>query len=616
MRKYVIILLVFLIIFTSSCTKIEKEEPNIPANNVNDDEDKTKDENSNKDDENKESVDWLIEVYKGIYITNGDDIYYIADGYDKLYSIKKDGSEKTLIHEQERMFQVQVYNNILYVYYSVYTSVSGPSSPVIPGKIVTMNKDGSDIKELDLDIEYTKVYYPGGFFIYKDFLVLTVENLDTPYEGMNNLRDYYLYNLKNDKLVDVVKEIDMAYSPIIYNDIFYYNGYGNFDEDSKGNTLHKYNINTGEKSKIEICKTPDSLNWFYKFQIKDNFIYSMNKYGVYKDNLDGKSDTEILVRLKDENKYIVDLNITDKYIFYIIKDDNEIANDEDSLKIIVYRMNHDGTNIKEIYSETQRATNMAPQKVRASCIDDTILIYENRHTNTILYMDLDGNIINITNLANLKAANLGHSIIDGDYIYYVFAPYDKLYRIKKDGSEKTLIYEDERMYNIQIYGNKMYVYLSGILEGRIFGKIITMNKDGTDAKIFEPDFGYPSGYYISEFFIHNDLLFILSYDLSIAEEGDPYDLFKYDLKNGNFSKVSDGKIRSSDYTIDNYTMDLTIRRIKHDGSELKTIYTETTRGTNLPPKAVVIMLEDNALKYRNRISETYKFMDFDGNILE
>jgi len=207
MRKYIVVLLVLILIFTASCVNKEKEELNLPANNIDktDDNEKSSDSNNqdnNTKDENKESDDWLIEVYKGIYITEGDNIYYISDDFNKLYSIKKDGSEKALIHEQERMFQVQIYNNKLYVYSLIYTD-STPSLTVIPGKIVTMNKDGSEVKELDLGIDYTTTYYPASFWIYDDFLFLSVNNFDVPYDGMNNPVDYYKYDLKSGSLVNI-----------------------------------------------------------------------------------------------------------------------------------------------------------------------------------------------------------------------------------------------------------------------------------------------------------------------------------------------------------------------------------------------------------------------------
>lgn len=376
MRRFVIILLMFLLIFTTSCSKKEKEEPNLLTNNVSD----------------NESDDWLIEVYKGIYITDGDDIYYIADDHDNLYSIKKDGSKKTLIHEQERMFQVQVYNNKLYVFSLIYTD-STPSFTIIPGKIVTMNKDGSDVKELDLGIEYTTLYYPSSFWVYKDFLFFSVNNFTVPYDGMYNFVDYYKYDLKSGSLTNIVKEIDAGVYRFIHGDTLYYNGFGNFDEDSKLTTLHKYNIYTDEKSKIDISKTPDS-NGVSDLQIKYDYVYYVNRVGICKDKLDGKSDTEVLYILEGDYLYIVDLYITDKYIFFIIIDASENRDDEEAKsKIIVYRMNHNSTDIVEIYNETQRRTNISPQKVRASRIDDKILIYANRQTNTILYMDLDGKIL-------------------------------------------------------------------------------------------------------------------------------------------------------------------------------------------------------------------------------
>jgi hypothetical protein len=383
----------FILIFAASCSNKEKEEPNLPANNVSDNEDKAKDENSNKDDENKESDDWLIEVYKGIYIADGDDIYYIVDGYDKLYSIKKDGSEKTLIHQQERMFRVQIYNDKLYVFSLIYTD-STPSFTIIPGKIVTMNKDGSDVTELDLGIEYTTLYYPASFFIHEDFLFIFVNNFTVPYDGMYNLLDYYKYDLKSGSLTNIVKEIDAGVNEFVHGDTFYYNDYENFDDDSVQSILYKYNIYTDEKSKIEISKFPNSYGTS-DLQIKDNYIYYVNGVGICKDNLDGNSDTEVLFELDGENLYIVDLYITDKYIFYIIVDYYENGDSEEAKsKTIVYRMNHDSTDKKEIYSETQRQTNTTPQKVKASRIDDKILVYENRHTNTILFLDLDGNILN------------------------------------------------------------------------------------------------------------------------------------------------------------------------------------------------------------------------------
>lgn len=389
------ILLLLLLIFTVSCTN--KEKPNLPANDKEDNvkpPDDSNNDNSTKapDDtnkgENSEVNDELTAVYKGIYIYDGDNIFYITDDYDKLYCIKKDGSEKTLICEQESMVNMQIYENKLYVYSLNYEED-------IPGKIVTMNKDGSDVKLLELDLEFSKQYNPSNFWIYKDFLFLQVEDMDAGADSMYAPADLYKYDLKNGSLTSMDKGLDGSVRPITYGDICYYYDYGNPDGNFEYNVLYKYNIYTDEKTTININKNPYSEKWISYLQIKDNFIYYKGKTYINRDDLDGESNTETIYENNDDYFYIAALKITDKYIFFVGKDDNPTGNIyDDKSKISIYRINHDGSELKVLFEETQLKTNIAPQSIDISNEDDNTLIYSNRIADTILFMDLDGKILN------------------------------------------------------------------------------------------------------------------------------------------------------------------------------------------------------------------------------
>ena len=395
MRRFIIILLLLLLIFTSSCTN--KEKPKLPANDKEDNVkppddsnngDNTKDPDDTNKGENSEVNDELTAAYKGIYIYDGDDIFYITDDYDKLYCIKKDGSEKTLIYEQESMVNIQIYEHKLYVYYLNYEEE-------IPGKIVTMNKDGSDVKLLEFDLEFSKQYHPSNFWIYKDFLFLQVEDMDAGADSMYAPADLYKYDLKNDSLTSMDKGLDGSARPITHGDICYYYDYGNPDGNFEYNVLYKYNIYTDEKTTININKNPYSEKWISYLQIKDNFVYYKGKTYINRDDLDGESNTETIYENNDDYFYIAALKITDKYIFFVGKDDNPTGNIyDDKSKISLYRINHDGSDLKVLFEETQLKTNIAPQSIEISNEDDNTLIYNNRIADTILFMDLDGKILN------------------------------------------------------------------------------------------------------------------------------------------------------------------------------------------------------------------------------
>jgi|GEM_PF-2300653 len=396
MRRFIIILLLLLLIFTSSCTNKGKENPNLPANDKDDSVKPPDDSNSDNDPkdqddinkgENSEADDELAAAYKGIYVYDGDNIFYITDEYNELYCIKKDGSEKTLIHKQEQMFDIQVYDNKLYVYSSNYEED-------MPSKIVTMNKDGSDVKLLEFDIEFSKQYYISNFWIYKDLLFLEVEDSNAGADFMYAPNDLYKYDLKNGSLTSMDKGLDGSVMPITHGDICYYYDYGNLDGNFEYNVLYKYNIHTDEKTTININKNAESEKWISYLQIKDNFVYYKGKTYINRDNLDGGSNTETIYENNNEYFFITALKITDKYIFFIGKDDNPTGNLEDNKsKISLYRINYDGSDLKVLFEETQLKTNVAPQSIDILNQDDNILIYSNRHTDTILLIDLDGEIL-------------------------------------------------------------------------------------------------------------------------------------------------------------------------------------------------------------------------------
>lgn len=343
MKKIIIILL---LLFTVSCSK----------NAITDSKDKNTD---------------LTEVYNGYPINDSETIYYINES--KLYSVKNDGSQKTLIFDKEPVSSIQIYDNKIYILCINYVEPR-------KGEIYTINKDGSDIKLIELGLELSFNYYISHFIINGDFLFFTINDL-TNYDEPDFPKDLYKYDLKSSNLSSIYEDLLGNDVPVIYDNIYYYLTYGNTEH----NVLYKYNIDTEEKTTIKINKKEhEKRSFISNIKVQDNYVYYRGKTYIDRDKLDGLSDTETI--FEDDKFSIISLEITDKYLFFVNKEDNL---DDNTSYNTVYRMNLDGSEMIALYSEKMEFTNIPPGKIIVKVYNKN-LIYSNGVTNVIIRMDFEG----------------------------------------------------------------------------------------------------------------------------------------------------------------------------------------------------------------------------------
>lgn len=158
--------------------------------------------------------------------------------------------------------------------------------------------------------------------------------------------------------------------PIIYNGkVYLINPDNNIIEyDSKG-----------DKRIIQMKKFVRTL------QIRNNYLYYIDKTSINRYKIDGLSDYETLY---ENNDFIISyMNTTGDYIFFVNRINNYEENETD---IQLYRMKHDGSDMQIIYQEKIEYTNIGPQYVY---IVDDVVIYRNQLKDKIIAMNFDGNIL-------------------------------------------------------------------------------------------------------------------------------------------------------------------------------------------------------------------------------
>lgn len=180
--------------------------------------------------------------------------------------------------------------------------------------------------------------------------------------------------------------------------------------------------------------------------------------GIRKIKADGSESELFGVNSRSE------VNVTDKYIFYI--------NESDNYKL--YRMNLDGTDNKSInyYNSIYKYV-----------IYDNYIYYQNSTDNGKIYrMNLDGGE-NKKILDDIGVSNLN---VTENYIYYIIGSDSlysgKLYRVNRDGSNKTIIRDSNVAFPV-VWGNSIYFADNNY-------NISKINLDGTGYQKLNDDKSY------------------------------------------------------------------------------------------------------------------------------
>jgi len=249
---------------------------------------------------------------------------------------------------------------------------------------------------------------------------------------------------------------------LVKNDWIYYS---NILDDNK---LYKQRIDGSEISKLTDSILPWQLNMI------DDYIYYVQNGEVYKLSQMNSNSKKIIKNtlkpsffINPEYRYIENLIVTDKYIFYIQGYENSRQ---------LYRTDINGKHKKLIYNDINNFSIDINNNIIYLTQNAIYSNYsDNYHTN-IYKTDINGN--NVVKLIEIfKSNNERNNKINiwEDYIY--FTDFDggyQLNRIKNDGTGKEIILKEDCSY-LNIYNS--YIYYSDVQKD---GGIYRINMDGTE----------------------------------------------------------------------------------------------------------------------------------------
>lgn len=236
-----------------------------------------------------------------------------------------------------------------------------------------------------------------------------------------------------------------------YDDSFYY--FCKFRMDGTKEQL----IANGHASNINVVD-----DWIYYYGYTD----SWDAQGIYKMRTDGTDRTKLNV---GDSNNINDMSIVDDWIYYTAFEYNhdERGYEYSSSTYSVYKMKKDGSDIQLIDSGSDGYGNLIVTNDWIYYISGKFNQNNNSYSSEIFKMKTDGSAKQ--SILSGISGHIGIINITDDWIYYTEIDYPSsdnhaLYKIRTDGLEKQLIYNNEYMMNdINIVGDWIY-YTKGNLE--------------------------------------------------------------------------------------------------------------------------------------------------------
>lgn len=368
---YSITLCVFLFLL-SSCTNnndFGKDDnikyPNDQQDNIINNPNENNNTQNNNDLKNYYSLNTNQNIVNGGNFSHDEKhIYFLQN--NKLHSIDKSTNKQAILFPE--------YNIIDFIHYEnkfiILCNIDGVK------KYFSGDNNGTNIKHINIE---------------------STEGLCTPIVYMNNL--YFTKETNDDFLYEVLKFdiesgkqlIDTTFDnvrtsfilPIIYNDTLY------LMDCSKSLNLVKYDgkslINAKFNGAINI-----ETQIIKSIQIVDDKIFYFSKNIIASEELGNPSTAKVVIN--NDNYNISRINVSDKYIFFT----NIINNyDKNNVIIEINRINHDGSNLKNIFCDTvNRSTNISSSGIY---IIDNVVYYESVETGKINAFDFEGNLIEFDN---------------------------------------------------------------------------------------------------------------------------------------------------------------------------------------------------------------------------
>ena len=210
----------------------------------------------------------------------------------------------------------------------------------------------------------------------------------------------------------------------------------------------------------------------YHINLVDNYIYYMlegEEYGLYRMRTSGEN-RELIAKVNGS------LQIVNGYIYYtdymVNGEYNQLSGDDSCYHL--YRCDLEGENTVEIINKPT---------FEAFVFEDAIIYQDDRDNMSLHICDLNGN-----NDIKLNDSLSFWPIFDGEYIYYVCAEkYEEsgtrtIWRIRPDGTDKQQISNNPVTNNMLL--TKEHIYFVNADDG---DRLYRIKKDGSDLTLITQD---------------------------------------------------------------------------------------------------------------------------------
>lgn len=235
-------------------------------------------------------------------------------------------------------------------------------------------------------------------------------------------------------------------------------------------------------------KTVLSNNFNHSIHIIEDWVYYAGNYGIYKINKNGTNETLVSNVIADW------MIIADNWIYYLERNGDGA----------IHKMRLDGSEEINLGGESVHNFNMIDNEIYYVTFDDPNNYYG---ANTIYKMDLDGN--NKIAIKSESGFIVRMSCDDGQWIYYTVATEDesrKLVKVRLDGSGYTVIDGAITSYGnpwFNMTGDWLYYFVGNAQQPKLF----KIKKDGTQ----KTEIGNLTSIYQAKIIIIDDWIYYESY---------------------------------------------------------------------------------------------------------
>lgn len=357
MKKIIISsILIFIMIFTSSCNLNEVIEGNPIENGVGEEQ---KENNENK---------YGNYANNGYFDYNNDYIFYKSkdDNKDSIYLLDKLGNRILIIRDLINCRNIIIQDEDIFFLQRDYENDEY--------KINRVKNDGTDL-QIIIDSNYNI-----SRFVLDEYNIYYV--MDSGEKDDIDSQIYYLYkyNIVDGSNTVLDKDISEVSDLIVYENKIIYR-YGIY--------LNVYDITTNEKISVLTTNYGENLRML---QYHDSSIYYTNGEDIKKvdiENLHNNfTEADKIVSKPKEIFNINNLNIADEYIFFTGQYEKKEYGNTSLLN--VFRVNNDGKELKKIAAVDFNITELDNRINNYLYIVDDKLILFDYYSNAVKIFDFDG----------------------------------------------------------------------------------------------------------------------------------------------------------------------------------------------------------------------------------